>query len=489
LAALREELGDREGAERALEASFAANPRDSSLRDLLIVRYTEREDYSRVAGLLNVSLRERNGDARLLDRLVEAYRAADQPEAALKSLETFMGASNQDAALLRKRAQLLSELSREEEAVAALEAAYAVDPTLASDLIDALERAIARAEPPEDRRLTLRLVELLEAAGDAHGARARLSEFVREMPEDVEALRRLAELSTRTGNAEHALNTFARLVEVEEGDELVRDALRLADACEQLGRPEDARVGLERALTVDRRRPDVRQRLQAVYGAIGAVRELSDMLLEDAKNAKDPGEQKRLLLRAGELLLATDGQGAAAVRILELVREQDPDNIDAVVQLSRAYGAVQRNDDALALLTSVSEASKGRRVKAMGQVFQEIANLHLQDGFLSDALTALTRAFELDPKNGKLAMQLGTQALEIDEDEVAQRAFRGIAIMKAPEPGSTDGATTEMKADANYYLATLAKKAGDPRKAKVLATKALSENPDHEAARALLAEL
>lgn len=489
LATLREELGDKEGAERALEASFSANPRDSSLRDLLIVRYTEREDYSKVAGLLNVSLRERADDGRLLDRLVEAYRAADQPEAALKSLESFMGTASQDATLLRKRAQLLSELSREEEAVVALEEAYAVDASLASDLIDALERAIARAEPPEDRRLTLRLVELLEAAGDALGARARLSEFVREMPGDLEALRRLAELSTRTGHAEHAVTTLTRLVEVESGDELVRAALRLADACEQLGRPEEARAGLERALSVDRRRPDLRLRLQAVYGAIGAVRELSDLLLEDAHNAKDPGEQKRLLLRAGELLLATDGQAQAAVRILEMVREQDPDNIDAVVQLSRAYGQSQRSDDALALLTGVTEAYKGRRVKALGQVFQEIANLHLQDGFLSDALAALTRAFELDPKNGKLAMQLGTQALEIDEDETAQRAFRGIAIMKAPEPGSSEGATIEMKADANYYLAMLARKAGDPRKAKVLATKALSENPDHEAARALLSEL
>jgi Flp pilus assembly protein TadD len=188
-------------------------------------------------------------------------------------------------------------------------------------------------------------------------------------------------------------------------------------------------------------------------------------------------------------LLSADGQAEAAARVLEMARERDPENVDVVVLLSRAYGAAQRTDDALALLTATAEANKGRRVKALGQVYQEIANLHLKEGFLSDAVTALTRAFELDPKNGRLAMQLGTEALEIDEDETAQRAFRGIAIMKAPEPGSTDGATTEMKADANYYLAHLARKAGDPRKAKVLATKALSENPDHQAARALLAEL
>jgi len=489
LATLREELGDREGAERALEASFSANPRDSSLRDLLIVRYTEREDYGKVAGLLDVSLRERSGDARLLDRLVEAYRAASQPEAALSALDTFMSTAAEDAALLRKRAQLLRELSRDEDAVQALEAAYSLDPSLAPDLIEAIERAIARAEPPEDRRLTLRLVELLEAAGDAHGARARLSEFVREMPVDVEAMRRLAELSSRTGHHEYALGTLGRLVEVETGQELVADALRFADACDQLGRLEEARGGLERALDVDRRNAAVRNRLQAIYASLGAVRERAELLLEDAQNAADPGEHRRILLEAAELLLATDAQAGTAVRILETVRAQDPENIDAVVLLSRAYVAAGRNDDALALLTAVTDANKGRRVKALGQVYQEIAALHLLDGFLSDALTALTRAFELDPKNGKLAMQLGIQALEIDEDETAQRAFRGIAIMKAPEPGSTDGATPEMKADANFYLAQLARKAGDPRKAKVLASKALSENPDHEGARALLAEL
>ena len=489
LATLREELGDREGAERALEASFSANPRDSSLRDLLIVRYTEREDYAKVAGLLDVSLRERNGDARLLDRLVEAYRSADQPDAALKALDTFMADGSADATLLRKRAQLLGELSRDEEAVTALEAAYAVDASLAPDLIDALERAIARAEPPEDRRQTLRLVELLEAAGDAHGARARLSEFVRETPVDADALRRLAALSTRTGHLDHAATTLSRLVEIETGEALVADALRMADAFEQLGRLHEARGGLERALGVDRRRSDVRQRLQAIYAEIGAVRERAELLLEDAQSSSEPGEHRRLLLEAGELLLATEGQAATAVRILETVRAQDPENIDAVVLLSRAYNAAQRSDEALALLTSVTDANKGRRVKALGQVYQEIAALHLLDGFLSDALTALTKAFELDPKNGKLAMQLGLQALEIDEDETAQRAFRGIAIMKAPEAGSNDGATPEMKADANFHLAQLAKKAGDPRKAKVLASKALSENPDHEAARALLAEL
>jgi hypothetical protein len=86
-------------------------------------------------------------------------------------------------------------------------------------------------------------------------------------------------------------------------------------------------------------------------------------------------------------------------------------------------------------------------------------------------------------------MRLGQLAVEIDEDELAQRAFRAVSIMKPPAPGSTDGAAPEAKADANYFLAVLARKSGDPRKAKVLVAKALAEKSDHAGARQLLAEL
>jgi len=61
--------------------------------------------------------------------------------------------------------------------------------------------------------------------------------------------------------------------------------------------------------------------------------------------------------------------------------------------------------------------------------------------------------------------------------------------MKPPTPGNNEGASTDAKADANYYLAILARKSGDPRKAKVLVAKALAEKADHVGARQLLGEL
>jgi tetratricopeptide (TPR) repeat protein len=160
-----------------------------------------------------------------------------------------------------------------------------------------------------------------------------------------------------------------------------------------------------------------------------------------------------------------------------------------VVLLARAYSLAKRNDEALTMLQSVADAQRGRRSKALSAVHEQIASIHLEEGFLTDALAALSKAFEMDSKNARLAMLLGRLAVDMEENDVAQRAFRSVTIMRNAEPGDADGASQEYKADANYHLALLAQKGGDARKAKVLVSKALTENPAHEAARTLQAEL
>ncbi|HET7541394.1 MAG TPA: tetratricopeptide repeat protein [Polyangiaceae bacterium] len=489
LSAMREELGDPEGAERALAMGFEANPRDSALRDLLVVRFSDRLDFARVAELLSRALRDRPNERELLERLMEAHRAAQNPEAALGVLEDLLRGDPNSVALKRKRATVLGDLGRDEEAVVAFEQAYESDRSVAPELIEAIERAIVRAEPAEEARLTLRLVSVFEDSGDLSGARARLVEFVRANPDDLGALRRLASLEARTGNLQGALDTLSRLVEVEQGDSLIETALRYSEACELAGRLADCRSALERALGENHLHPELRQRLAAVYEALGARRELADLLLEDAHNEPDAGLRVAALLRVGTLLLSAGGDPNAAVEVLEAARRDNPDSVDVVVLLARAYAAAHRADEALSLLNSIAEANKGRRTKALGGIFSTMAQIHLDEGYLSDALVALGKAFELDPKNGELALRLGQLAVEIDEDEVAQRAFRALSIMKPAAPGSTDGAPPDAKADANYYLAVLARKSGDPRKAKLLLAKALAENADHAAARQLLAEL
>lgn len=489
LAALREELGEPEAAERALERASAACPDDEELRELILSRYSARGDYSRVADVLATAVASRPGDRGLAERLVEAQRAAGRHEAALATLAELVAVEPHDVGLLRRRAAVLSDLGRNDEALQDLERAYELEPALGGELAEALRRALGVASAERIPALTLRLVEVLERSGDLTGARATLSEFLERYPNDLEGWRRLASLDSRTGNVSEALITLERLVNLETGPGLVETALRYAEACELAGRPGDARGPLERALEQDPASREVRNRLQALYESIGATRELANMLLDDAEVSTDMEVRLSLLLRAAELLLLPDGDLDAAVRILEFARGESPDSLETVVLLARAYSAVGRGEEALALLQSVAEANRGRRNKALSAVYEQIASLHLEEGFLTDALQALSKAFEMDSKNARLAMLLGRLALDIEENEVAQRAFRAITIMRTAEPDDPDGARPENKADANYYLAVLAQKQGDVRKAKVLATKALAESPGHEAARKLVTEL
>lgn len=489
LLALRREQGDSAGEERALSLAFNADPTNAELREELVRRAGERGDAAALAAVLSRSVEAGETDPELVGRLIEAHQAAGEQERALALLETLLEQQGASAALYERRAALLSELGREDEALEDLERAYAASGSVPGALLEALEHAVARAEPPRDRELTLRWVEVLEQAGDVAGARGRLDELTKENPDDRDALHRLAELEERTENWTGAVNAYRRLIAAEQGDGLVDAALKLADACERAERAGDARGGLERALQAAPDHPELRLRLRRMYEAIGAHRELAELILQDAELETEVGRRLELLLQAGGLLLGPDGEPDRAIAVLEEGRALSPDSIEAVVLLARAYAGAGRGEEGMALLGETAEAHRGRRVRALSGVYREMSRIQLEEGFLSDALASLTRAFEMDVRDGSVAIQLGQLALDVDEEDVALRAFRAVTMMKPFNPETGEGTTKEGRAEAHFQLARLSFKQGDPRRAKVLASKALSENPDHEAARALLAEI
>jgi tetratricopeptide (TPR) repeat protein len=290
-------------------------------------------------------------------------------------------------------------------------------------------------------------------------------------------------------NFELAALEYGELAALEEGEGLVRAALKLAEACEKIGRPAEARRAIDRALEFDRNNAELRARLLWLLEATGAGAEYADLLVEEASHESEPSARATKLLRAGELYLTAEGGGPNAVQVLETVRELLPDSPEAVVLLSRAYTKTERIADAVALLHGTVEANRGKRSRGLAAVYEELSEVHLAEGYLTDALQALQRAFEMDSRNARLGMRLARLALEAEEDEVAQRGFRAVAIMKTAGTDGPEGARPETKADANYALALLARKAGDSRRARVLVSKALGDFPDHADARALLADL
>jgi tetratricopeptide (TPR) repeat protein len=538
LATLRTTQGDLPGAEQALEAGFRAAPSHADLREKLIASYTSREQWKKLADLHTADasrredkagrvealchaaevLRERAHDvagaADILERaletdpldrdvlfaLTDAYDTMGEHGRAAKAISIAIEASPGDAWLYRSRALHLEALGQHDQALTDLERAYAMsEGGYASELAELLERSLSRAsehamsdwEAPSgmddaQRALRVRLAEVLLKAGDAERARGHLGEILGADPKDRAALRMLAAIEEDQKRWDDAVTIYGRLVAMEEGEALTEAALKLASTSEQAGRLSDARPGLERALQSAPGNASLRSRLRAIYTAEGAGRELASLLLEDAAAEADPAARAQLFLQAGRLLLGAEGGVSQAVEVLGQARALRPDDQEILLLLADASAAAGDNAQARAVLAQVIATFKGRRAKQLAPVYQRLSRIEASEANLSESLAALSKAFEMDPSSGQVAMALGLQAIDLSEFEIASRAFRSVTMMKPAPAGSTEGVTSPQRAVAYYHLGDIARSQGDTRKARLMVEKAVSEDPTLEAARSLL---
>jgi tetratricopeptide (TPR) repeat protein len=534
LAEIRGKHGDAEGAARALEQGWATNPGDARLKQELVRRYTasgafrelaalhvreaetEADPGLRVEGLRRAAalLREQAGDpaaaAEVLETalhlepsnrdvlvaLVEAHTAVGEHARAVEAIGRALAVDASDAWLYRARASLHEELGRDQAALLDLEQAYEKSGGgYAGELVDALEKAAAACATrgttearASERGLRLRLAEVLTRAGEVERARAELTELTRTDGRDRGALRALAVLEEAAEGWDAASAIYRRLLALEDGEALVETALRLADACAKGDRLGDARGALERAKRVAPDSAAVREKLRAVYNVTGAARELAGLILEDAARASDVAGRFAHLVHAGRLLLA-EGDAAQSASVFEEAKALRPEDGETTLLLADAYALAGRAVEARTILEAAVVALKGRRSKPVAAIHRRLARLDLADGDRSAALGALTRAFDSDPQNGQLAMELGSLAVEFDEHELATRAFRAVTLMKSAAAGSTEGVTTQLRALAYYHLGRMAYMQGDRRKARLMIDKSVADDPGLDAARALLEQL
>lgn len=489
LVELRMSDGDPVGADRALEVACASNPHDAGLRERLLARRLELSDWTGAGNVLRSAARAEPTDTSLLLRAVEVYERGGDLDSAVSVLSEAFARGAEEPDLYAERARLLREKGNWEDALADLETAHARGGGRAPELAAALEAALTHAEGELRVRYTLRLVDVLEEMGETTRAREQLVRLVKVVPKEREALRRLATLASAEARWDEAAATYRRLIPLEEGPAMVAAALNLADACEQVGKLLDARGGLERALEAAPGSAPLRARLIQVYECTGAHRELAELLLAEARGEPDVTARTNTLLRVAELYLEKDGDARAAIRVLEEVRHLVPESVSGAVLFARAEATLGRRQAALLALEEVVSAHRGRRAKELSIVHREISSLQVEAGDLPKALESLSRAFDLDMRNGDLAMQLGHLALDLGDTETAQKAFRSVTMMKLKQAPSNEGASAESKAVSYYHLSRIAQDQGDVRKARLMASKALTENPNHTEAQALLAEL
>ncbi len=525
--ALRSAEGDEEGAERALEVGFRAHPVSASLRERLERAYRERgawgklaevyavdarartdpaarverlrdaasvyrrelQDPAKAASLLAEARRDAAGDVQLLGDLVETLAEAKQYREAIEEVSAALSLMGDDGtlkgSLLIRRAMLRIEVDDDAGATADLDVAASLpgDASLADtarELGRLRDRASARGDEVVERSLKLRLASILPRTGNSEGARAYLSDLLKRDPKDRDALRSLARLDELLERWDAVSATYRRLVALEEGGGVVETALRLASACERSGRLSDARGALEGARRVAPHDEALRERLVHLYEHIGAHRELAEMSLLDANQAKDVAGRFAHLVRAGSLFIQQGSDPSIAIAALEESHALRPSDLECIVLLADAYTLAGRTADAVELVNMAIASYKGKRSRELSALYHRLARAAHTTDDRTNEMAWLASALDMDTQNGFVAAELASLAMAEGQLDLATRALRAITLLREPLSSPIS------KALAYQHLGEVARQQGDVKRAVLLVKRAIDDDPTLASARALL---
>jgi tetratricopeptide (TPR) repeat protein len=526
LADLHALLGDEEGELRALVLGYRRDPSNEALRGRLEQTYQARGDYRGLADMLTSAAEAEVNPTRKVammrqaatiqrDLLSDPEVAADILRAAyeiaptdsdlglelasglatagrfgeagelIEGLLAFAEDEGARLQLLATRADLRSNTGDVDGAVEDLEAALELDPVMIPGrLMAALQakrsRAAESADATRERSALLRLVQIAMMQDERDTAREALTEWTERERKDAEAIRMLRDLDAAEQNWEAVIKACARLVAIEVDEAQVDAALQLARAAHQLGRPEEAKPGLEHARRKQPDNPEIRAALRDIYEAIGADRELAKLLVQDADDTDNAEIKLELLRRAADLYVEL-GDTEAALPLIKSVLEISPGDGRATVTLADAYLVSGMLDEADGVLDEALAEARGRRTPEAGMLYHRKAAVAGSRGDHEAQIAHLQQGFACDKNNGHVAAELADLAEALEQWDLAVRVLRTITLLEGPCPIT--------RADAFLRQARISYRRGDRQRAVLWARKAKHEDPDTPDVDAFLAEL
>ncbi|MCA9526567.1 MAG: hypothetical protein KC549_09770, partial [Myxococcales bacterium] len=541
-----ERLGDAEGAATAWTGVLALEETDAEALAALEGLYTQHAQWSELCGILQrqaestydedplVALHMRIGDL-ALTRLADAQRAA-------LAFERVLEIRPDDAEAIRRLRDLYTDeaawLPLHEVLLKALAAADDDEAARADVLIalarnadEHLERPEIASEHyrqaliirPEDEAVTDRLAALFRKA-------ERWFELVEVLREHLEAVRAtatparrvellvaIAEVAqARLFDADLAIECLnevlatepshgrARLVlaglyeksgdwdkAAEALEKVAVDATTAADrgaAWRQLGllyrdhldRPEAALQALERAVTEsqDEAAVDALVDLARAEGNDARLAELLALQLGALT-----GVARSPVLRELAAVRGRVGDEAGRIAALEEARSFAPDDLEVADALLEALVAAGRLDEAEPLLLGIIEDLKAnRRFRDVFRFNFRLGNVAEARGDEDRALEAYTACFEFDATWLPNLMKLGRLHYRRSDWNNALRVFQTALLhqMKLDR---------EERAELFYHLGQIRLALEEPRKAKDMFSRALSQVPDHGPSREALEKL
>ncbi len=409
-----------------------------------------------IAALCHYHLAEALAAESYLDAALVEYGAFEKLAVSLKAtaprgeLVTLLRSTQGSAG--EERSRILEKLGRFAEAAAAF--------------------APVVAASPQDTAKSTRYTKLLAAAGRLDDALAA----ARAIPsDDPEIITLLFDLHERAGHPERIVDDLkAKLTARPDEPRLV---LNLVDALTRLRRFGDARRELEGFLARNGDAHDVRLRLVDVLSSLGAWPDLLNVCADGVRRQPDRASE----FEARILTLAADEGAARKLNDLD-VGERD----DFALLYLRGVLATSRLEVAKSAATLkgvVAESDRAellfRRAVDANATFVPariaLAEIYFKEYRYDDALKAAARADVDRPEDARLERLLGRVYDRLDDVENAEQHYRA-----ATQLDRTD--TESMLA-----LAQLFRRSDRGLQAQRQLRVLLEKDPDHEAARELLA--
>jgi tetratricopeptide (TPR) repeat protein len=471
----------------ALERWIVGGHRASDAVRRLVEHRERRGTPDQLRRALELGLSIDPGDVALALRTADFHRSAGNPREAIRALGFALAARPRDSRLLSLRAALREASGDPDGALSDLEVASASDAGCLDALVALHGRLDSQSVAPIAAAHTVQLVDLLIGANRAADARREVDRLLTRNPNYAGALERLASLSAAAKEWDLAIEAYRKLFAIaEKGDveQVARIVPAMAETCELAERPGDARETIERALTLLPDDAELLKWLGRVYELSGEWALLVKLWTSRAQKEDRPAARAELFVRAASALFENGGERSDALRLADMARAADPENMGAALLWAQVKLANGCAPEALAVLRHASERNHGKRSPFGARISLETAKAHLALDELPEALEHLKAAFAAESRNTAIALLLGLVAVDLDDERTAERAMLAVT-------GTASRTVEERRAHACafFHLALLARAKNDSARARRLAGKALALQPDHADASILVEQL
>ncbi len=396
------------GVTGGLERLAAQGIRQLEISKALAPHYAKTGDHQRQVASLLVQLstvQEKGEQKELLELLATTHEGqlADS-RAAFEFRLRGLSVDASDAKFLEEATRLARELS-----------AHAELARFLVDLGGKVQDAAAGSA------LTLHAAALAEEGGAVDDAAEALKSALVRSPDRPDLLARLMDVYARAGRFTETDEVLRRQILLAEPHEKAALYVRLAEISSELNRPREGAGALQEAIKAGANEAELLPRLCQLLEQGGRMSELATALgrqIELATAAGDTEQASRLNLRRAQVLEASLGDRAEAVKTYSDLLAQRPNDPDALAALEHLLTDVVCREEAARALVPAYEASKDHRklVQALDVIaeaaqdslekvlaLKQAAYVHLHQLRQPElAFTCLARALRLAPADTTL---------------------------------------------------------------------------------------